>query len=566
MAENMEILRFQNANCKNCFKCLRECPVKAIGFKNDQAEILRAECLICGHCLTVCPQNAKEVRNDVSLVKALLESGRPVYASVAPSFAGAFTQDFAAFEKALQKLGFAAAGETAAGAHAVAMEYERLLKTGRYPGMISTACPTIIKLVEKYHPEAIGYLAPVVSPMTAHARMLRKKYGDIRVVFLGPCISKKDEAGWDNDVDCVLTFEELQGWFDEAGITFEQQTAYLPAAEKAGSARLFPERGGILRTMPDRVPGICYEAVEGVAKCREVIRRLGEGKLNGFFLEMSGCDGSCLNGPCMVLPAGGYLAAQRAVEEYARTRTPHVEDAVVEVDLSRSFAPRPVTGGMPGERQIREILAKTGKKKPEQELNCGACGYSTCREKAIAVFQGKAEITMCLPYMRERAEYISDKVLTFTPNAIVVLDSTLHLQALNAAACSLFGVKNPKECRGRYIGDITDPSLFEEALVRRQNVMDRRVYLYRFQKYVEQSVVYVREQDFFFGILRDRTEEELKNQRLKKAQIDTVETTDSVIEKQMRVVQEIAMLLGETTAETKIALTKLKETMLSGEE
>lgn len=561
MAESREILRFKKANCKNCYKCLRECPVKAIAFRDEQAEILRSDCLICGHCLTVCPQNAKQVRNDVEDVRALLAAGKPVWASVAPSFAGAFTPDFEALTEALRKLGFAGASETAAGARAVADEYARLLKTGRYPSLISTSCPTIVKLVEKYHPGALRYLAPVVSPMTAHARMLRKQYGDIRVVFLGPCISKKDEAGWDGDVDCVLTFEELHGWFDEEGIVFAPAQTPRPASEprEDGPARLFPERGGILRSMPGRVPGICYEAVEGVAKCRGVLEKLEKGGLDGFFLEMSGCDGSCLNGPCMVLPQGGYLAAQRAVEDFASRPRPDPPEAGIPVDLSQAFGAKPVTGEMPGERQIREILAKTGKKSPEQELNCGACGYSTCREKAIAVYQGKAEITMCLPYMRERAEYISNNVFTFTPNAIVVLDEHLSIQSVNEAACRLFGIDDPRDYRGKYVGDLTDPTLFEEALVSRKNVPSRRIYLYRYQKYVEQAVIYVREHNFLFGILQDRTQEEQKQQRLQKARIDTVETTDAVVEKQMRVVQEIAMLLGETTAETKVALTKLKE-------
>jgi iron only hydrogenase large subunit-like protein/uncharacterized Fe-S cluster-containing protein len=561
LAENMEILRFKKANCKNCFKCLRECPVKAISFKNDQAEIMREECLICGHCLTVCPQNAKEVRNDVGAVKALLSGDKKVYASVAPSFVGAFGGSFEYFEAALKKFGFYAAEETAVGAQAVALEYDRLMGSGRYPSLISTACPTVVKLVEKYHPEVIGFLAPVVSPMTAHARMLRKKYGDISVVFLGPCISKKDEAGWGRDVDCVLTFEELQGWFDEQSIEIEKAPPILEKAQNCGAARLFPERGGILKTMPTRRDGVYYESVEGVAKCDEVLSQLAQGRLKGFFLEMSGCEGSCLNGPCTIQPEGGYLQAQWALEDYVKNHAALTQP--VTVDLSQKFVAHPVLSPMPGDRTIREILAKTGKKKPEQELNCGACGYSTCREKAIAVYQGKAEITMCMPYMRERAEYISNNVLTFTPNAIIVLDTSLKIQSMNNAACKLLGVKSPKHVAGQYIGDVSEASLFEEALVKKQNIPSRRIYLYRQRKYVEQSVIYVREHNFIFGILQDVTQDEEQNRQLKKVRMDTVETADCVIEKQMRVVQEIARLLGETTAETKIALTKLKETMLS---
>lgn len=560
----MEILRFKKANCKNCFKCLRECPVKAIAFRNDQAEILRDECLICGHCLSVCPQNAKEVRGDVPMVEKMFAAGKKVYASVAPSFAAAFGVDFEALRSALAALGFQGTEETAAGAAAVSREYEKLLQSGRYSSLVSTACPTIVKLAEKYYPETLRYLAPVVSPMTAHARMLRKKCGDIRVVFIGPCISKKDEAGWDSDVDCVLTFEELRGWLERRGVELSPAQMRFRKPECGFAARCYPERGGILKTMPRRVEGICYESVEGVAKCREVLKLLGEGRLNGYFLEMSGCDGSCVNGPCMIRPEGGYLQAQRLVEEFARGGAP--QGPLPEVELSRRFVPKPVLKPMPGERAIREILAKMGKEKPEQELNCSACGYASCREKAVAVYQGKAEISMCMPYMRERAEYISNNVLEFTPNAIVVLDNTLHIQAVNQAACDMFRLVSPKEVAGKYIGEMTDAALFEEALVSRKNVLNRNIYLYRYEKYVEQSVIFVPGQNFVFGILRDMTQEEEQERKLKKVRMDTVETADSVIEKQMRVVQEIAMLLGETTAETKVALTKLKETMLSKEE
>lgn len=564
-----EILKFKKANCKNCFKCLRECPVKAIAIHDGQAEIIRRDCLICGHCLTVCPQNAKVVRNDTEKVKQLIKSGRKVYASIAPSFAAAFNTNLEGITNSLEKLGFYGIEETSAGAVPVTREYEKLIESGKMPCVISSACPTVVKLIKTYHPEVIGSLAAVVSPMTAHARMLKKAHNDISVVFIGPCISKKDEAGWDDEnVDEVITFEELVQWFSDERITVEKVNQ-KPNALKDKNARLYPVTGGIIDSMSSRYPDINYITVDGMEKCIEVIKEIAAGGLEGFFIEMSACVGGCINGPCMVVPDSGYITARKRVTNYAAAKTdnmlPDNKSLWQGIELYRHHTVKPRFAAKPGEKEIQAILAKTGKTTPEKELNCGACGYATCRDKAIAVYQGKAEVTMCMPYMRERAEYISDKVISFSPNAIVVLDNYLNIMALNDAACRLFNVDDAKEYGGRYIGELTDSSAFEEAVVRRENVLNRKIYLFRYEKYVEQSVIYVKEHNMLFAILHDLTESEKQNEKIKIVKLETVQTADNVIEKQMRVVQEIAMLLGETTAETKVALTKLKNTIMSEE-
>lgn len=565
----MDILQFKKANCKNCFKCLRECSVKAIAFRNEQAEILKEDCLLCGHCLTVCPQNAKEARNDTNQVREWIQNGKKVIASVAPSFIAAFpAADFQSFERALRQLGFFAAQETSVAARLVADEYQRLLEGGTSENMISSCCPTIVKLIEKYYPQLLKYLAPVLSPMTAHAKMLREAYGDdCRVAFIGPCLCKKDEATWENGtVDCAMTFEELQGWLDEKEISFTDGSSSAVHGRMA-AARLFPIRGGIIRSMNRRLPGISYVSVDGLGKCREVLDELSKEKNAGYFIEMNACEGGCINGPCMAKSNTGSLTAQKSVESFAgKPASPSAEPPHVSFSLRRRFSAQYHPVALPGEKELREILARTGKLMPEQELNCGACGYPTCREKAIAVYQGKAEVTMCMPYMRERAEYISNEILSFTPTAIVALDSRLNIQALNNAACRMFQVADSKKFSGRYISELVESEVFEEAMMRQENILNRKVYLYRYGLTVEETVVYVREHNFVFGLFRDMSDAEKQNEKLKKVKLDTVETADKVIEKQMCVVQEIAMLLGETTAETKVALTKLKEAMLSEEE
>lgn len=576
ITHNNDIIKFKKANCKNCFKCLRECPVKSIAFRDGQAEIINEECLVCGHCLTVCPQNAKVVRSDVGLVKELIATGKKVVASIAPSFLADYSTDLEHMTAALKKLGFFAVEETSVGAVPVTRGYEKLVASRENPCVISSACPTVVKLIEKYYPSALPYLAPVDSPMIAHAKILRKRFPDAGIVFIGPCISKKDEASWDNNIDVALTFEELSDWFDKASIVpkniaIAEETSAASDEKDSNIARLYPTNGGILKTMKTKIPGVSYITVEGMPHCQQILNDIQNGSsFEGFFIEMSACEGSCVNGPCLANKQSGYLENFKRIEAYSKKRTkPHIiddEKLWEGIDIHREFKPRIPMKQMPGEKDIKAILAQTGKTSPEEELNCGACGYATCREKAIAVFQGKAEVTMCMPYMRERAEYISDKVIAFSPNAIIVLDNLLSIQALNDAACKLFGITDAKEFAGRYIGELLEASAFEEALVSRRNVLNRKSYLFRYEKCVEESVIFVEQHNMVFGILRDMTEEEKQNENIKKVKLETIGTADKVIEKQMRVVQEIAMLLGETTAETKVALTKLKETIMSEEE
>lgn len=521
------------------------------------------------------------MRNDVDEVRALIKSGRPVVASVAPSFAASFDcgapgrETFPRFAAALRRLGFSDARETAEAAAAVTAGYEKLLAARTAPALISSACPVVVRLIERYYPETLPFLAAVVSPMTAHAKQIKSLQHGAAVVFIGPCLAKKNEAGWDpGAVDAALTFEELRGWFEEAGVAFSAEAfpapeAARPAEEKHGHAesdpRFYPTRGGILKTMTERLPGVDYLSVGGIRSCREALESLAHGRLRGCFLEMAACENGCIAGPCMTSPTGGWIESARRVAEYIR-RAPSTAADLPAVDLHRSFAPRPVVGAQPGEREISDILAKIGKKTKKDELNCGACGYSTCREKAVAVYQGKAELGMCMPYMRERAELISDSVIAFTPNAILVLNGALQVQALNRAAVTLFGAVNVQDIRGKYVGELTEEDLYEEAAVRRQNILGRKTYLYRNDRYVEQSVVCVPEHDIVFGIYKDLTDEQRQQERLGRVRLETVQTADRVIAKQMRIAQEIAMLLGESTAETKIALTKLKETLKPEEE
>ncbi len=553
-----EYLRLKKSNCKNCYKCIRQCPVKSIKFQDNQAHIVEDECILCGQCFVVCPQNAKEIRNDTDAVKKLISTGRPVYASVAPSFVANYPgMSIAGMEKALKRLGFAGAEETAVGATSVKTMYDRMCESGEQDVIISSCCHTVNLLIRKYYPQALSCLAPVLSPMQAHCKSLRERHEGCAAVFIGPCISKKDEAAqYPGIVDYALTFEELTEWLGSAGITLQPE----PDAIEGGKARLFPVTGGILRSMELDAKDYSYITVDGIDNCIRALKDICEGNMNKCFIEMSACAGSCIGGPAMDKPGRNYVRGTAAVNEYA----PESDFDIPEPDKAALAKEHSFIGtrkAMPGSKAIEEILRQTGKTKPEDELNCGCCGYNTCRDKAIAVLNGKAEISMCLPYLKEKAENFSDKIIKNTPNAIIVLNEALEVQQINAAGCALLNLSGADAILGGQVVRVLDPLPFLEVMETGRAIRGKRVYLAEYKRYVEQTIIYDKSYHIIMAIMRDITEEENARERKESMSRSTIEITDKVVEKQMRVVQEIASLLGETTAETKIALTKLKESL-----
>ena len=553
-----EYLRLKKSNCKNCYKCIRQCPVKSIKFQDNQAHIVEDECILCGQCFVVCPQNAKEIRNDTDAVKKLISTGRPVYASVAPSFVANYPgMSIAGMEKALKRLGFAGAEETAVGATSVKTMYDRMCESGEQDVIISSCCHTVNLLIRKYYPQALSCLAPVLSPMQAHCKSLRERHEGCAAVFIGPCISKKDEAAqYPGIVDYALTFEELTEWLGSAGITLQPE----PDAIEGGKARLFPVTGGILRSMELDAKDYSYITVDGIDNCIRALKDICEGNMSKCFIEMSACAGSCIGGPAMDKPGRNYVRGTAAVNEYA----PESDFDIPEPDKAALAKEHSFIGAhkaMPGSKAIEEILRQTGKTKPEDELNCGCCGYNTCRDKAIAVLNGKAEISMCLPYLKEKAENFSDKIIKNTPNAIIVLNEALEVQQINAAGCALLNLSGADAILGGQVVRVLDPLPFLEVMETGRAIRGKRVYLAEYKRYVEQTIIYDKSYHIIMAIMRDITEEENARERKESMSRSTIEITDKVVAKQMRVVQEIASLLGETTAETKIALTKLKESL-----
>lgn len=578
---NRTYLNFREANCKNCYKCLRECPVKAITVIGDQARIRDELCLLCGHCANVCRFNAKEVVDDRAAVKKLLQSGRPVVASVAPAFAASFTSDFAAFSAALKKLGFAAVEETARGARAVTAEYRRLLESKKYKNLIASACPAIVRLVQIYYPKALAYLAPVDSPMVAHARLLRAELGkDAAIVFLGPCIAKKREADESKLIDAALTFEELAAMFAEADIelggtaaaetacpdfsalaeTGATANAILPdrAAEK-NKARYYPINRGIIKSFTSFTEGYEYISVDGVARAEEVLANIDT--LSGMFIEMHACEFSCINGPCALQKErGGFIKATETIRAYAKNEGVREPAAADEGKFAHVYKAIPDVRVMPPEYEIRRILEATGKFAPEDELNCGACGYNTCRDKAVAVYNGMAQLEMCVPYMRERAEGLSYDIIQNSPNGILAVDDSFRITEINDKAAALLGI-GKAGAKGELLEQFYNPTDFYLVLYENAKVDRKKTFIEKTGAWVEMTVRRVQNQNTLFCIMKDITQDTDYRNKMGKLKAETLETTNEVIDKQMRVVQEIASLLGETAAETKVALIKLKETV-----
>jgi len=553
----MECLTLKKSNCKNCYKCIRHCPVKSIRFSGNQAYIIGDECIMCGQCFVVCPQNAKQIVDETEKVKVLLQSGAPVVVSLAPSFVANYEVGIEAMREAIKKLGFYDVEETAIGATIVKREYERLVKDEERDIIITSCCHSVNLLIQKHFPRCLPYLADIMSPMQVHCKDIKKRIPNAKTVFIGPCVAKKDEAQqYKGIVDAVLTFDELTAWLKAENITLEKKTD----SNENSRARFFPTTGGILKTMDKKNPKYVYMAIDGAENCIAALRDIEKGNLHHCFIEMSACAGSCIGGPVMEKHHRSPVRDFAVISRYAGKKDFLVEQPS-RAEIRKDFEIIEQRLREPTEEEILDTLRQMGKMKPSDELNCGSCGYNTCREKAIAICQGKAEISMCLPFLKEKAEKFSDTIARNIPNGLIVLNEKLEVQQINNAALKILNLRRASDILGDQIVRVLDPGDFLTVLTEGTGIRDKREYLAEYKKYVEKTIIYDKEYRQILCILRDVTEEE--NQRARKESIthQTIEIADKVVDKQMRIVQEIASLLGETVAETKIALTKLKESI-----
>lgn len=562
------IIGLKEANCKNCYKCIRSCPVKSIEFRDEKMRIMNDECIFCGKCLLVCPQNAKYVNSDLLKIQSAISNGEKLYVSLAPSYIAAFPNSgLLKISAALKKLGFAHVEETAVGAEMVTKEYERLISARQMRNIITTACPSVNLLVEKYYPELIPQLAPVVTPAVAHARMLKQIYGSrIKVVFIGPCISKKYECvdpENGNSIFAVLTFNELNEWLKQESVDFSKE-------DTAGHTiinqlpRYYPVPGGIIRNL-SREERHKYECIsaDGADRCMEILDSISKENLSGYFLELNICPGGCLGGPSLHLMGASFLTSKNLLIKNLKqvSQASPVLTEGVKAQFTKNFKNHKIKKKEISEEKIKSVLAATGKTTPEKELNCGCCGYDSCREKAAAVIQGKADIRMCVPYMRELAESMSNAVVENSPTGILILNDKLKIEHINPAAAVM--LKTESNVIGRSVNTLLDSNDFYEALASGENILNHKIFYKSLDIVAEQTVVAVKESHLVFVLLKDITEQEKASGERRKFAEESAEFAREVVSRQMKAVQDIANLLGETTVETQTALTKLTKSLLS---
>ncbi len=403
-------------NCRRCYSCIRECPASAIRVVGGQAVVVTERCISCGHCVKVCSQHAKMILSDSDyVVKELLPSGK-AFAIVAPSFAAAFPDNYFKFTTGLKLLGFERVAETAFGADLVSIEYNKIFETKGDRTIISSSCPAVYNFIEKYYTQLIPMLAEVVSPMVAMGKYIKENYGsNVPVVFIGPCVAKKseyDDWGIEGSIDAVLTFHEVKELFSKNEIVLEtlDNSNFDPPYANLGKS--YPLAGGLIKTanIPSDILAKEIIVVEGKDKVVQVINDIAEERIKSKFVDILFCEG-CINGPAIDNDLNYYSKREKVIE-YVEKHINFLDKNVWKgeiynsrnIDLSRKFFDKNQRRPMPNEEKIREILAKTNKFTKTDELNCGACGYKSCRDYAVAIAKDLAEQEMCLPYLIDKLE------------------------------------------------------------------------------------------------------------------------------------------------------------------
>ncbi|APF28460.1 sensory box protein [Clostridium sporogenes] len=578
----MDYINFKKANCKNCYKCLRSCPVKAIKFKNHQAKIEIERCILCSRCVLVCPQNARKVVNYLDKVKKALNENKKIIASIAPSFMGNFNVSYGKIVASLKALGIKHAEETALGADMTTKLYKSFIKENKQDYYITTACPSVNLLVEKYYPELVKYMLPFMSPMACHGKILKTIYGeDSFTLFIGPCTAKKAEHenyNFENSIDAVLTYEEYLNLLKEHNISMEklEPLEFDNSSLELGS--YYPIAGGIISNFKDELKNKNIKSfyVDGVYACIDIFESIKKGYIKNSFIEASACVGSCIGGPEVITNNHEYYNKLEKVQNYIENRQNYIKSCENKTDkqnvlknfnlnFHRDFVDKSINKEIQHEEKIKNILKSMGKYSKEDELNCGVCGYNTCIDKANAILKGMAEPEMCLHFMRSKAENISNIIFENTVNCIITVDYQLNIIEINPAAEKTFMLEK-NLVKNKPINFLISKEDFIKVKESKNNILGKKITINNYGLVFIESIIFIEKQNIFLLSLTDITEKEKNKEKLKTLKESSFSAAEEVIEKQMRVAQEIASLLGETTAETKITLTNLKRVVESSNE
>lgn len=569
--EDTPILKFKKANCKNCYKCVRNCPVKAIRVISHQAQIIESQCILCEKCTLVCPQNAKEEWNFVPYIQLSIQKGKKLLASLHPAYLAEFgLGSLRPLADALKQIGFLDVFDASEGAFLMKTRYEELLKErNQQMPTISSNCPVIVQLIEKQYPDLIPNMAPILSMMQAHAKYLKLKYPEAEIVSISPCISGLSEMKEkENYVDYVITFNELQCWMQAEGVTVSVPEPNTP--DDIRLSRIAAVSGGISCAMRP-LDGQRYIPSYGLDSCQKLLSELRSGTYKDCFLELSACPDGCIGGPSFQRSHRGLLHALTSIQNASLYKCiPDYEKDFFFSDRTELHRPFSSFIFHPeksvSEEEIKQILAQMGKTSPAEELNCGACGYNTCREKAIAVSQGKAEISMCVPFMRERQESYSNKIINAMPGLLVTVDYQLNVIHINRAAKNLFDPLRRKKIIGEPVSQLMDDYTLINMISFDKNMSHDQIMLEKDERYLDRVMTNDRKNQLILCVMKDVTREMQEKKRIRKAQCDAAAMADKLVAEQLKIVQQIAGLLGETAADTKVAVEELKRTILQENE
>jgi iron only hydrogenase large subunit-like protein len=542
--------------CQDCHKCIRECPVKAIRVQDGFSQVMPGLCVMCGSCVQACPNHAIQVRRDFSVAQALITSGRKVIASLDPSFMAQFPGVRPAqLIHAVRALGFFAVSETALGAELVSGTIATLMESQPAQVWISSACPSVVDFIAMYHPECQSHVVSVMSPLFAHCRLLRSHYGaDIAIVSLGPCISKKKDADLHPElVDAVLTFDELVQWLSAQNIRLEEiaeNEMDVFAPNEAQEGTLYAIEGGMAPAASNSIAnGLQFMSFSGLANVELALKDIPEWKPDhNIFLEMTACAGSCINGP--MLTSKSSVARRRYdVIQYVKPRGEAPRDTAL--DISWHYAVSPIPPKKYGELPLREALRWVGQYSVEDELDCGGCGYQSCRDFARALLTGNAQQMMCATYTRKLAQKKANALLRRMPAAVVIVDENLKIIECNLNFSQLFpGEKSETEGNDAVPihGALPFANLFRRVLESDEDIVSHDI---RFGRRIVNTSIFTIEPNTVVGaIFQDITEPTFqKDQIIGRAQ--------QVIEQNLKTVQQIAYLLGENAADTEVILSSI---------
>jgi PAS domain S-box-containing protein len=554
--EKKPVVFTNKAECRDCYRCLRVCPVKAIKMDKGQASVDPDRCIACGTCIKECPQKAKAFRHDLARAQRLLGENNKVALSLAPSFASLYEEwQQKRLPSAFRRLGFSYVGETSVGAYQVARQSFALKKDTSF----CTACPSFVSMVEKYYPELVKYLLPVASPMIVHGRMIKQKLGEnCKIIFVGPCVAKKAEAektDAEGIIDVVLTFDELEEWFEAEKIQLDMLEASSFDDEPGGSSRLFPLPGGLTHTAGFESEGLTGNIVS-VSGSQE-IKNLLENMKNhpeACLVEPLFCSQGCINGPGMPVESG-LFTRRNSIVSY-NSNNPGIKTPVQQVDSRINYFPDQIGEEVEiTEAGIKEVLAATGKIKPSDELDCGACGYDSCRDKAIAVLKGLAEVEMCIPYMRRLAEQRTDRIIETSPNGIVLLDEHLNIISMNPAFRKMFFCSEAG--LGRHISYLVDPQPFEKILAGSSKLIEETVEHKKYSLVAHQIIYELEIEKQIVGIFVNITSSRKSREQLDRLRADMINQARDMLEHQIKMSQEIAGYLGENTAKSETLIENL---------